>query len=130
MSRTPQEQANLDFCVEFYEKVICDKNPRLIKNYVSDTYIQHSAQGVRDGYEGVFEFITFLENHRKDAEILIKEVFVDGDNVIFFVRVHEVGYPVPKFFVDRFRMENGRIKEHWDIGIDEPEDMPHGNGMW
>jgi len=130
MSRTEQEQKNLDLCVEFYEKVICEKNPRIIKNYIADRYIQHSSFPIADDYEGVFAFISHLEQNERNSKVLIRDVFVDGDNVIFFVRVEEENNPTPRLYVDRFRVENGRIAEHWDIGQDLPADLPHGNGVW
>ena len=65
-----------------------------------------------------------------DSKLKFKAQFADGDYVI--LHVHAVREPgtLGRAIVDIFRLENGKIVEHWDVAQDIPEKMPHNNGMF
>jgi SnoaL-like domain len=60
----------------------------------------------------------------------IKRVFADGDYVI--LHVHAVREPETRgnAIVDIFKLENGKIVEHWDVVQPIPEKAANANGMF
>ncbi len=81
--------------------------------YVAPDYVQHNPN-IPDGREAA---ITILEPmfSRPDARFEIKRILVDGD--LAAVHLHGKTQPDSKggAVVDLFRLENGRIVEHWDV---------------
>jgi len=60
----------------------------------------------------------------------IKRVFADGDFVI--LHSHAVREPdtLGRAVVDIFKLENGKVVEHWDVIQDVPEKPMNSNGMF
>ena len=60
----------------------------------------------------------------------IKRVFAEGDYVI--LHVHAVREPGQRgsAIVDIFKLENGKVVEHWDVAQDVPEKAANSNGMF
>ncbi|HAT8211741.1 TPA: polyketide cyclase, partial [Legionella pneumophila] len=60
----------------------------------------------------------------------IKRIIADGDYVV--VHVHSVLEPDTKgrAIIDIFRLENGKIYEHWDVIQPIPDEAANSNGMF
>ena len=115
--------------VDFYEQAINQKDFAAASKYLGDRYIQHNPLAA-DGAEGLKAFIGFLRDKFPNAKSEIKRVFADGDYVI--LHVHAVREPGTRgrAIVDIFRLENGKIVEHWDVAQDVPEKAANSNGMF
>jgi len=122
-------EANKKTVLEFYEAGLNKKDVEAASKYFGPKYIQHNP-GAPDGIEGFKTFVNFLRTKFPNSHSEIKKVFADGDYVI--LHVHAVREPgtLGRAIVDIFRLENGKIVEHWDVAQDIPEKMPHGNGMF
>ena len=122
-------EANKKAVLEFYEAGLNKKDFEAASKYVGPKYIQHNP-GAQDGPEGFKGFVNFLKEKFPQSHSEIKKVFAEGDYVI--LHVHAVREPgtLGKAIVDIFRLENGKIVEHWDVAQDIPEKMPHNNGMF
>ena len=121
--------ANKKNVVEFYEKAINQKDFEAASKYLGSRYIQHNPVAA-DGSEGLKGFIGFLKSKFPDSKSEIKRVFAEGDYVI--LHVHAVREPGTRgrAIIDIFRLENGKIVEHWDVAQDVPEKAANGNGMF
>jgi predicted SnoaL-like aldol condensation-catalyzing enzyme len=121
--------ANKKSVVEFYDKAINQKDFAAASKYLGNRYTQHNPVAA-DGPEGLKAFIQFLRDKFPNAKSEIKRVFADGDYVI--LHVHAVREPGTRgrAIVDIFRLEGGRIVEHWDVAQDVPEKAANGNGMF
>src|SRR5882757_5616399 len=122
-------EANKKAVVAFYEAGLNKKDFEAAAKYFGPKYIQHNP-GAPDGVEGFKTFVDFLRNKFPNSHSEIRRVFADGDFVI--LHVHAVREPgtLGRAIVDIFRLEDGKIVEHWDVAQDIPEKMPHNNGMF
>jgi len=126
---TPQEEANRAAVLAFYEKGLNQKDADAALQYVGKRYVQHNPNAA-DGPEGFRKFITFLKEKAPQSHSEIKRSFVDGDTVV--LHVHAVREPGTRgnAIVDIFKLEGGKIVEHWDVVQPIPEAAANPNGMF
>ena len=129
MAGSTQEEANRKAVLAFYEKGLNQKDVDAALAYVGDRYTQHNPNAA-DGPEGFRKFIGFLREKFPNSHSEIKRSFVDGDYVI--LHVHAVREPGTKgnAIVDIFKLENGKIVEHWDVVQPIPENPANNNTMF
>jgi predicted SnoaL-like aldol condensation-catalyzing enzyme len=85
------------------------------KQFWAEEYIQHSAH-IPPGREGLFGLIKALpDEFAHELELVMAE----GDLVLVRGPFSGDGQPAPWIVVDLVRMEDGLLKEHWDVGEDE-----------
>ena len=114
MSETGAANSPRQIVLAFYEAALNKKDVEKARAYLGDTYIQHNPH-VPDGPEGLFRFIRFRREHYPDAHNEVMRVIADGDLVA--LHVHSVVVPgAPgRQIVDIFRVEGGKVVEHWDV---------------
>jgi predicted SnoaL-like aldol condensation-catalyzing enzyme len=80
--------------------------------------------------EGLKGFLAFLKDKFPNNRSETKHVFADGDFVI--VHDHAVREPGTRgsAIVNIYRLENGKIVEHWDVIQPIPEKSANDNGMF
>ena len=124
-----QMEENKKVVLQLYEAAINQKDFDAASKFLGPRYIQHNPRAA-DGPEGLKAFLAYLREKFPEYHSEIKRVFADGDYVI--LHVHAVREPGTRgrAIVDIFRLEEGKIVEHWDVAQDIPEKMPHDNGMF
>ena len=124
-----QEEANRTVVLAFYQKGLNQKDADAALAHVGDRYVQHNPNAA-DGPDGFRKFIGFLREKFPNSHSEIKRSFVDGDFVI--LHVHSVREPGSRgrAIVDIFKLENGKIVEHWDVVQDIPENPANNNTMF
>ena len=124
-----QLEENKKVVTEFYELVINQKNFDAASKFIGPRYVQHNPNAA-DGPEGLKAFLAFLREKFPDYHSDIKRVFADGDYVI--LHVHNVPTPGARgnAIVDIFRLENGKVVEHWDVRQEIPEKAANSNTMF
>ena len=129
LALTPQEQSNKDVVLAFYEVAINQKDADAAVALVGPKYIQHNPRAP-DGVEGLKGFLGYLKSSSPQGKGQIKRVIVQGDLVV--LHVHSVPTPgaLGMAIVDIFRVENGKVVEHWDVMQPVPEKAAHDNGMF
>ncbi len=122
-------EGNKKKVVEFYEQAINKKDFEAASKHLGSRYIQHNPVAA-DGPEGLKGFIGFLRDKFPSSKSEIKRIFAEGDYVI--LHVHAVREPGTRgqAIIDIFRLENGKIVEHWDVAQDVPEKAANANGMF
>ena len=123
-----KEEANKKAVVEFYDRALNQKDFEAASRYFGDRYVQHNPNAP-DGIEGFKAFLALLREKFSQSHGEIKRVLADGDFVI--LHVHAVRTPGERgsAIVDIFRLENGKIVEHWDVVQPIPEKAANSNGM-
>lgn len=124
-----REEANKKAVVEFYDRALNQKDFEAAAPYFGSRYVQHNPNAA-DGIEGFKAFLGFLREKFPQSRSEIKRVLADGDYVI--LHVHAVRTPGERgsAIVDVFKLENGKIVEHWDVVQPIPEKSANGNGMF
>lgn len=124
-----KEEANRQIVLDFYEKALNQKNLDAAMSYLGNRYTQHNPS-VKDGPEGLSNYIVFLREKFPQAHSEIKRSFVEGDYVI--LHVHSIREPgtLGRAIVDIFKLENGKIVEHWDVIQAVPEKSENNNTMF
>jgi predicted SnoaL-like aldol condensation-catalyzing enzyme len=125
----PPQEANKKIVVDFYEKAINQKDFEAASKHLGSRYTQHNPNAA-DGPEGLKAFLGFLKEKFPNAKSEIKRVFAEGDYVI--LHVHAVREPGARgsAIVDIFKLENGKVVEHWDVVQPIPETAANSNGMF
>jgi predicted SnoaL-like aldol condensation-catalyzing enzyme len=74
--------------------------------------------------------VGFLREKFPQSRSEIKRVWAEGDYVI--LHVHAVRIPGTRgsAIVDVFKLENGKVVEHWDVIQEIPEKAANTNGMF
>jgi predicted SnoaL-like aldol condensation-catalyzing enzyme len=129
LAASAQEEANRAAVLAFYEKGLNQKDADAALAYVGNRYVQHNPNAP-DGPDGFRKFIGFLREKFPSSHSEVKRSFVDGDFVI--LHVHSVREPGSRgrAIVDIFKLENGKIVEHWDVVQDIPENPANNNTMF
>ena len=122
-------EANKKIVQEFYDLLINKKDFKAASKYIGNRYVQHNPL-VAEGPEGLKAFVDFLKSDYPDARSEIKRIFADGDYVI--IHVHSVRIPNTRgrAIFDLFKLENGKIVEHWDAIQEIPDSSANPNGMF
>ena len=128
-ARAADPEQNKKVVVDFYEKAINQKDLEAASKHIGPRYTQHNPVAA-DGPEGLKAFLGFLREKFPNAKSEIKRVFADGDYVI--LHVHSVREPGARgsAIVDIFKLDNGKVVEHWDVIQPIPEKAANSNGMF
>jgi predicted SnoaL-like aldol condensation-catalyzing enzyme len=124
MSRSAQEQANLDLVLRLFDQVLGPMDSSAVDRFIAPGYIQHN-QGVEPGVDSLKAFLDTIRERTPQAVHDVKRAFVDGDHVTVHYHVRrwpgDSGWAV----IDIFRIEGGLIVEHWDVMQDVVEGGPN-----
>ncbi len=127
--RTAREQANHQLVAAMYERVLQPLDSSRVDEFFAEDYIQHSPLAAT-GSRGLKDFLDWARARSPNAEHRVKRLFVDGDYVI--AHVHVIINPGDRgnAVVDIFRIADGRIAEHWDVGQEVPASSANDNGIF
>ncbi|GAA1734031.1 nuclear transport factor 2 family protein [Aeromicrobium alkaliterrae] len=94
--------------------------------YIGDTYVQHNPQ-VDDGREAYVEALAPYVAE-PGVEYEIARVVAEDDLVVVHALNTAEGAPATAV-ADIFRVEDGKIVEHWDVQQEVPAETVSGNDM-
>jgi predicted SnoaL-like aldol condensation-catalyzing enzyme len=124
MSKTTPEQ-NKAIVLEAFDKLFNKRDYAAAARFWSPKYIQHSAH-IAPGREGLFTLVrSSPETLRYENQLIIAE----GDYVVAHGRFTGTGRPVAWIAADVVRLEDGLLKEHWDVLQDEATKAESVSGL-
>lgn len=129
-SRSPTEAENARIVVAFYDLAFNQHRPtEAARLYIGDRYIQHNP-GVPNGAEPFYAYFEGFFRDNPQSRATIHRVIADGDLVALHVHSQETPDDPGRAIVDIFRVENGRIIEHFDVIQSVPATTANGNTMF
>jgi predicted SnoaL-like aldol condensation-catalyzing enzyme len=125
-----QLEENKRIVREWHEIAIDQRKPEeAVAKYLGPNYRQHNP-GAADGPEPFIETVKrFVENF-PDLRMEPKRIIAEGNYVV--LHSHLILKPGNRGMavVDIFRLENGKIVEHWDVVQEVPETSANNNTMF
>jgi len=124
-----KEEANRKIVLEFYDGVFNKHEVEKYSEVLAEDYIQHNP-GVPDGKAPFVNFFTqrFKDNPQATARIVRSAT--DGDLVFLHLQSKMNEADRGRAIVDIFRVDNGKIVEHWDVIQAVPETARNKNTMF
>lgn len=117
---------------EFYDLAFNRHEPvEAAEKYLAPEYIQHNpfvatgSAAFVDAFRDAFK----IEKGRQSRAVF-KRTIAEGDLVV--LHLHKIRFEGDRGVagVDIFRVEDGRITEHWDVNQPVPEESKNANTMF
>jgi len=126
---TPEEAANLRLVERVYAELLDPMDPDAVDRLVAPGYIQHNPN-VATGADALKDMLRRARARHTQADHRVKRMIASGDLVAAHVHlVFEPGTP-GLAVVDIFRIQDGRIAEHWDVAQPVATEPKNDNGMF
>ena len=111
-----------------YQRIFGDFDVSAVDEYMSKNFIQHNPT-TPDGPEGVKQLVQMLVSQGVPKQAVeFKHVIADGDIVIVHSRYEMAGKEWR--FIDIYRVENGKLAEHWDAMMQMPDTRAHNTPLF
>ncbi|HZD33727.1 MAG TPA: ester cyclase [Nitrososphaeraceae archaeon] len=123
---TSQEEANKALVTAFYDEAYDNRNASAVDKYVADTFLSHVHTGAD---KQKFKEITQISfSSFPDQKRTLINLIAEGDMVAIFNSWNATfsgkdflgtpanGNPFTTAVADLFRISDGQIVEHWEIG--------------
>jgi predicted SnoaL-like aldol condensation-catalyzing enzyme len=108
-------QTNKATVVSFLETAFNDHQPAAaVERYVGPRYVQHNPLAA-DGAEAFVAFVTGFAAQHPQLRVDLRTVLAEGDLVVTHGLLTTGPEDSGTVAADIFRLEDGRIVEHWDV---------------
>jgi predicted SnoaL-like aldol condensation-catalyzing enzyme len=119
-------ESNRKLVESFVRAVFIDHDLSSLDRYMKDGYMQHNPD-VPQGKTGFVEFFETTFRAMPDFRYTVKRIVADGDQVWVYsatsathtggpwLDVPPTGNALNFDVVDMFRVEDGKVAEHWDV---------------
>lgn len=121
-----RSSSNKDVVMRFYNDVFIGHDMSRLDEYMRDDYIQHN-QDCPQGKAGFVEFFDVVFKAVPDFSYTLKKMVADDDIVMAYSTTsgthtggdwlgkQATGSPLRFDVIDVFRLQEGKIAEHWDV---------------
>jgi predicted SnoaL-like aldol condensation-catalyzing enzyme len=120
---------NKKIVVDYYQTAFDGSPEKAVADHFGDRYIQHNPDAA-DGPEPFIGYVKWLRSEHPQLTLEIKRVIAEGDMVATHSHLTlEPGQP-GRALADFFRLENGKVVEHWDVIQEVPHTSANSHGMF
>jgi predicted SnoaL-like aldol condensation-catalyzing enzyme len=126
----PDLEGNKETVRAFYDLAFNQKEPEeAVARYVGSTYIQHNP-AAGDGPRPFIEFVKAYTDQFPELHVDIKRVIAEDDLVVTHSLIRTSPNDRGTAAGDLFRLEDGKVVEHWDVLQPVPETAANDNTMF
>ena len=116
--------------LDFFDLAFVNREPEQARDrYLGATYIQHNPTAP-DGAAIFPTLIGGLFAQAPEASFHLKRAIAEDDLVVLHYNLKMSPDDLGQAVVDIFRVEDGRIVEHWDVMQPVPAESHNDNGMF
>ncbi len=125
-----QLEMNKKTVLEFTDLAFNQRKPEeAVAKYQGAYYRQHNPSA-KDGSEAFIGFVKWFAQTYPAFQIDCKRIIAEGDLVVMHSHLVHAPGERGNAVVDIFRLENGKIVEHWDVVQEIPETSANNNTMF
>ena len=125
-------ETNKRVVVGYYQTAFGGDPEKAVADHFGDRYIQHNPDAA-DGPEAFIAYVKWLRSEHPQLSLEIKRVIAEGDMVVTHSHLDlepgNAGHP-GRALADFFRLEDGKVVEHWDVIQEVPKQAANPNGMF
>lgn len=116
---TAEEKENVTVVVDFFQHLMNDHDFNYtLKNFGSGSYVQHN-RAIPNEISGLVGYVQNMTKRFPEYSFDVKRISADGDYVVLHshttLKAKHRGNEQKGFIItDTFRLENGKLVEHWD----------------
>ena len=123
-------EKNKQTVIAYLNTALNEKRPaEAVEKYGGSQYIQHNPQAP-DGFEAFIQFVEGFTAQFPQLSLDIKRAVAEGD----LVAMHSLLKTAPEdrgsAVADFFRLEGGKVVEHWDVLQPVPESAANDHPMF
>ncbi len=116
--------------LDFFDLAFVKREPaQAADRYLGATYTQHNPTAP-DGAAVFPDLIGGLFAQAPDASFHLKRAIAEDDLVVLHYNLKFFPDDLGQAVVDIFRVQDGRIVEHWDVLQPVPAESAYTNGMF
>ena len=119
---------NKELVRSFIQDVFINGQFELMQNYLDPNLIQHNPN-LDNTIDGLINGVQELQQKGRRVQFERIHYVLGEGNFVLALSEGKFGGMHTAFF-DLFRIEEGKIVEHWDVLQEVPEKMAHENGMF
>jgi predicted SnoaL-like aldol condensation-catalyzing enzyme len=123
-------ETNKQTVLAYYNMAFNEKKPaEAVEKYGGSHYIQHNPQAP-DGFEAFVEFVEGFAEQFPQMSLDIKRAVAEGDLVVTHSLLKTSPEDRGTAVADFFRLEDGKVVEHWDVLQPIPESAANEHPMF
>ncbi|NEA34953.1 nuclear transport factor 2 family protein [Streptomyces sp. SID13031] len=122
-------ERNKQIVVDYYQTAFGGEPEKAVEQYVGDRYTQHNPMAA-NGTEAFIGFVHWLRGENPELQLEIKRVLADGDLVATHSHLTLKPGEPGQALADFFRVEDGKVVEHWDVIQEIPATSANANTMF
>jgi predicted SnoaL-like aldol condensation-catalyzing enzyme len=123
-------EANKQTVLTFFDVIFNQRRiEEGVERCVGPTYTQHNPE-IADGRDGLIAFVNGVLAEFPQFSLQCARLTAEDDRVVVHVLAKRTPEDRGIISLDMFRLEEGRIVEHWDVIQEVPASSANGNGMW
>jgi predicted SnoaL-like aldol condensation-catalyzing enzyme len=123
-------ETNKETVLAFYNMAFNDKRPaEAVEKYGGEYYIQHNPQ-IPDGFEAFVGFVEGFTTQFPQLSVEFYRTAAEGDLVVTHSLLKTSPEDRGSAAADFFRLEDGKLVEHWDVIQPVPESAANEHPMF
>jgi predicted SnoaL-like aldol condensation-catalyzing enzyme len=123
-------ETNKQTVLDYYNMAFNERKPaEAAQKYGGAHYIQHNPQAP-DGFEAFVQFVEGFVEQFPEMSLEIKRAVAEGDMVVTHSLIKTSPEDRGTAAADFFRLEDGKVVEHWDVLQPVPESAANDHPMF